>query len=95
VRAVLDGLGGRRPLEEAMARYQTERDDAVSAMFDLTTELATLEPPSPPMQQLLLSLSASQAGMDLFARVNAGVTSPQELFAVAPSDPDPVGTAPH
>jgi hypothetical protein len=35
------------------------------------------------MQQLLASLGHIQAGMDLFARVNAGVTPPRELFAGA------------
>jgi hypothetical protein len=64
-----------------MADYQATRDATVAEMYALTTELATLEPPSAEMQQLLFSLRDSQAGMDLFARVNAGVTQPRELFA--------------
>ncbi|HEU5484439.1 MAG TPA: oxidoreductase, partial [Microlunatus sp.] len=86
--AVVDGLGGRRPLDEALACYQSARDRLALGMYELTTELATLEPPSPQMQQLLVSLSRSQAGMDLFARVNAGVAPPHELFAsAAPGGP--------
>lgn len=96
-RAILDGLGGRRPLEEAMAHYQTARDQAAEGIYELTTELATLEPPSPQMQDLLLSLSRTQPGMDLFARVNAGVTPPHELFEPATSAgegrPLPIPTA--
>jgi hypothetical protein len=64
-----------------MADYQSRRDRAVDSMYDLTTDLATLEPPSPQMHELLLSSGQSQAGMNLFARVNAGVTAPHELLA--------------
>ena len=66
-----------------MAGYQATRDRAVAEMFALTTDLATLEPPSAEMQRLLMSLSKSQAGMDLFARVNGGVTPPHDLFRAA------------
>jgi flavin-dependent dehydrogenase len=80
---IADALSGRRSFDEAMADYQATRDVTVAEMYALTTELATLEPPSAEMQQLLFSLRDSQAGMDLFARVNAGVTQPRELFAAA------------
>jgi flavin-dependent dehydrogenase len=79
--ALADALGGRRGFDEAMADYQATRDATVAGMYAMTLDLATLEPPSPEMQQLLASLEDSQAGMNLFARVNAGVTPPQELFA--------------
>ena len=81
--AIVDGLGGRQSMPAAMAGYHTARDLAVAGIYELTTELATLEPPSPQMQKLLLSLHESRAGMDLFARVNAGVTPPHELFSLA------------
>ena len=66
-----------------MADYQSARDQQVSGMYDLTCELARLEPPPPELQQVLVSLAGSQSGMDLFARVCAGVTQPEELFAHA------------
>ena len=81
--AITNALGGRRGFDEAMAEYQATRDATVAGMYAMTIDLAALEPPSPEMQQLLASLKDSQAGMDLFARVNAGVTPPQQLFAAA------------
>ena len=42
-----------------------------------------LEPPPPEMEQLFGSLVGDRAGMDLFARVCAGTTPPEELFAHA------------
>ena len=64
-----------------MGEYQTKRDQHVLPMFDFTTQLATLEPPPPAMQQLLGAVRGSQEAMDGFARVNAGVTSPAEFFS--------------
>jgi flavin-dependent dehydrogenase len=81
--AIADALAGRRDFNEAMADYQAVRDATVAGMYALTIDLASLEPPSAEMQRLLASLSDTQSGMDLFARVNAGVTPPQELFAAA------------
>jgi flavin-dependent dehydrogenase len=81
--AVADALEGRRPFESGMADYQAVRDAAVTGMYDLTCELAMLEPPPPEMEQLFGSLVGDQPGMDLFARVCAGVTPPEELFARA------------
>ncbi|HET9422419.1 MAG TPA: NAD(P)/FAD-dependent oxidoreductase [Nocardioides sp.] len=81
--AVADALEGRRPFESGMADYQAVRDAAVNGMYDLTCELAMLEPPPPEMAQLFGSLVGDQVGMDLFARVCAGVTPPEELFAHA------------
>jgi hypothetical protein len=81
--AVADALEGRRPFESGMADYQAVRDATVTGMYDLTCELAMLEPPPPEMEQLFGSLVGDQSGMDLFARVCAGVTPPEELFAHA------------
>jgi hypothetical protein len=64
-----------------MAGYQSTRDEHVLPMFELTCQLATLEPPPPELQQLLAAMHGNQEAMDGFARVNAGVTSPTEFFA--------------
>jgi hypothetical protein len=50
-------------------------------MYELTTEIATLEPPPPEMQQVLGAVHGNQDAMDGFARVMAGVTSPAEFFS--------------
>ena len=59
--AVADALEGRRPFESGMADYQAIRDAAVTGMYDLTCELAMLEPPPPEMEQLLGSLVGDRA----------------------------------
>jgi hypothetical protein len=64
-----------------MADYQSARDHHVLPMYEFTTQLATLEPPPPGLQQLLKAVHGNQEAMDGFARVNAGVTSPAEFFS--------------
>ncbi|MGH9026915.1 MAG: NAD(P)/FAD-dependent oxidoreductase [Acidimicrobiia bacterium] len=78
-----DALSGTRPFDDAMRDYQTTRDEHVLPMYEFTSELATLEPPSPEMQELLAAMAGNQQAMDGFARVNAGVTSPAEFFSDA------------
>jgi 2-polyprenyl-6-methoxyphenol hydroxylase-like FAD-dependent oxidoreductase len=78
--ALHDALTGTRPYDEAMESYQAERDAAVLAMYDLTTELATLQPPPPAVQQRLAALRGDQAAMDRFVQVNAGAIAPAAFF---------------
>jgi len=70
-----------RTFEAAMAHYQSTRDQQVLPMYEFTTQLATLEPPPPELQQLLGAVHGNQQAMDAFARVSAGVTSPAEFFS--------------
>jgi 2-polyprenyl-6-methoxyphenol hydroxylase-like FAD-dependent oxidoreductase len=79
--ALDETFSGTRTFDEAMADYQTTRDSHVLPMYEFTTQLATLEPPSPELQQLLGVVNGNQDAMDGFARVNAGVTSPAEFFS--------------
>jgi hypothetical protein len=74
-------LGGAASFATAMAGYQATRDTQVLAMYELTTQLATLAPPPPDLQRLLGAVHGHQEAMDQFARVMAGVTSPAEFFA--------------
>jgi hypothetical protein len=62
----------------AMGKYQSTRDRQVLPMFEFTTELATLEPPPPELQQLLGAVHSNQDAMDRFTRVIA-VFSEQNL----------------
>jgi 2-polyprenyl-6-methoxyphenol hydroxylase-like FAD-dependent oxidoreductase len=91
--ALHESFTGTRPFEEGMAEYNAERDQHALPMYEFTAQLATLEPPSPGFQQVLAALHGNQRGMDGFARVNSGVTSPTEFFSrqnlesvLAPSD---------
>ena len=79
--AALDAtFTGDRPFEDAMADYQAERDAHSLPMYEFTTQLATLEPPPPEMQQLLGGICGNQPAMDAFVSVTAGTLSPAELF---------------
>ncbi|MET0911645.1 MAG: NAD(P)/FAD-dependent oxidoreductase [Ilumatobacteraceae bacterium] len=79
--AIDEHLSGGSSYEDAMGGYQATRDEHVLAMFEFTLQLASLEPPPPELQQLLMAVHGNQPAMDGFARVNAGVTSPAEFFS--------------
>ena len=64
-----------------MGRYQATRDAQVLPMYELTTQLATLQPPPPELAHLLGAVHGNQEAMDGFARVIAGVTSPAAFFS--------------
>jgi 2-polyprenyl-6-methoxyphenol hydroxylase-like FAD-dependent oxidoreductase len=83
VTALDEAFGGTRSFDAAMADYQSRRDAQVLPMYEFTTELATLEPPPPELQQLLAAIAGNQDAMDGFAQVNGGVTSPAEFFSPA------------
>jgi 2-polyprenyl-6-methoxyphenol hydroxylase-like FAD-dependent oxidoreductase len=81
VSALDEALSGGRSFDTAMRDYHAIRDDQVMAVFELTTQLARLEPPSPDLHQLLEAMHGNQAAMNGFARVISGVTSPAEFFS--------------
>jgi 2-polyprenyl-6-methoxyphenol hydroxylase-like FAD-dependent oxidoreductase len=80
VRALDEALSGRRAFPDAMAAYQAERDEHVLPMYELTAQIASLEPPPPELQQILEAAHGNQEAMDAFARLNAGVISPRDFF---------------
>ena len=49
-------------------------------MYEFTTQLATLAPPPPELQQLLAAVHGDQDAMDDFVSVVAGTMSPVEFF---------------
>lgn len=73
-------FAGEQSFDSGMASYQTERDTHSLPMYEFTTQLATLEPPPPDMQQLLGGICGNQAAMDAFVSVTAGTLSPIEFF---------------
>jgi 2-polyprenyl-6-methoxyphenol hydroxylase-like FAD-dependent oxidoreductase len=81
--ALDESATGARAHDEAMQRYQTRRDQAALPMYELTTQLARLEPPPPELAQVLGAVHGNQAQMDAFVRVNAGALSPAEFFSDA------------
>jgi flavin-dependent dehydrogenase len=73
-------LGGSQPFDKAMGDYQRRRDTSALPLYEFTTQLATLEPPPPDMQQLLAGIAGNQAAMDAFVSVTAGTLAPNEFF---------------
>jgi 2-polyprenyl-6-methoxyphenol hydroxylase-like FAD-dependent oxidoreductase len=73
---------GSRPFDEAMGDYQRSRDEHVLGTYEFTCQLATLEPPPPPMQQMFGAIHGNQPAMDAFAQMNAGTISPAEFGAI-------------
>jgi 2-polyprenyl-6-methoxyphenol hydroxylase-like FAD-dependent oxidoreductase len=87
--AIADALAGERSFDTAMAGYQATRDARVSSMYELTLDLAALEPPPPELAGLLSSIQGDQQAMDAFARMNAGVMAPEAFFAGAAAASSP------
>jgi 2-polyprenyl-6-methoxyphenol hydroxylase-like FAD-dependent oxidoreductase len=79
-RALDEALTGSVPYDEAMAGYQSRRDERAMPFYQLTLQIASLEP-DPQMLGLLSAIAGNQPAMDAFARLNSGVTSPPEFFA--------------
>jgi flavin-dependent dehydrogenase len=73
-------LSAGQPFEDAMGEFHRQRDRRVLALYEFTTQLATLEPPPPELQQLLGDLAGNQAAMDGFVSVAAGTLSPADFF---------------
>ena len=79
--AIDAGLASRQPLAAALAGYQRQRDEAATAMYELTCQRAALEPPTPQMSRLLAALRGNQDDTDQFIGVIAGTVPAAEFFA--------------
>jgi 2-polyprenyl-6-methoxyphenol hydroxylase-like FAD-dependent oxidoreductase len=79
--AVDAGLSGLRPLADALADYQTHRDGVVMPMYEMTYQLAALQPPPPEMQELMRALRGNQSDTDRFLGTVAGTTPIAEFYA--------------
>jgi 2-polyprenyl-6-methoxyphenol hydroxylase-like FAD-dependent oxidoreductase len=74
-------LAGGHSFEDEMADYQSARDSLALPMFELTCQLASMEPPAPPMRELLAALPGNQEAMTGFVSVIAGTVPVPEFFA--------------
>jgi 2-polyprenyl-6-methoxyphenol hydroxylase-like FAD-dependent oxidoreductase len=81
--ALAEFFSGRRPFEDAMAERQRNRDKRVMAMYELTTQLASLGPPPSEILRLLPAIQGNREAMDGFVRMNAGTISPSEYLSPA------------
>lgn len=79
--ALDESLSGRRAMSEALADYEQKRNKEVMAMFEHTTQLARLAPPTPEMIHLLEALRGDQVEAGRFLGTVTGTTSIQEFFS--------------
>ena len=74
-------FAGGRSFDDAMSEYQRVRDTHALPIYEFTTQMATLEPPPPELQQLLGAVHGNADAMDAFVSVIAGSVSPLDFFA--------------
>src|SRR5579885_3659436 len=79
--AVVAGLGGTKPLDQALARYRHERDRTALPMYRFTLELASFAPPRPEQEVLFRSLAGRQQEIDRFLGVLACAVPVEEYFS--------------
>jgi 2-polyprenyl-6-methoxyphenol hydroxylase-like FAD-dependent oxidoreductase len=84
--ALVDVFEHGADFNDAMSAWQRTRDEQALPMYEFSTNLATLEPPPPEMQQLLGAVHGNPAAMDAFVSVVAATMSPVEFF-----DPEHIG----
>jgi 2-polyprenyl-6-methoxyphenol hydroxylase-like FAD-dependent oxidoreductase len=78
--AIDDALGGSRAWDEAMGAYQADRDEVTEAMFELTCQLASPEPPDAETLGLFAMVAGSPVASDEFASVLAGTVPVADFF---------------
>ena len=74
-------VGGDDPEDVALARFEHVREVQTLPMYDLTCELATLEPPPPEREQLLATVAQDEGASQRFVSMIAGTVSVPEFFA--------------
>ena len=79
--AIDAGLSGARPLEQSLADYARRRDESVMPMYELTCELATLEPPSLERQHRFAAMRGDQAAISRFLGTLAGSVGIADFFS--------------
>lgn len=81
IEALDAGLSGKLPPEEALANYEQRWNEAALPMYELTHQLAALQPPPPEMQQLVAVLCHNQEQTKRFSGTITGTVPIAEFFA--------------
>jgi flavin-dependent dehydrogenase len=79
--AIDAGLSGRQPMEQAISAYEQQRNDRETPYFELTTQLATLDPPPPEILKILDALRNNPEQTSRYFGVFAHTVPVQEFFA--------------
>lgn len=78
--AILRGLGGARPVDEALGEYASQRDRRAGPMHGLTAGLARLQPPPPEQLEGLAAAATDPTATSQFLGVIAGSVPVDALF---------------
>jgi 2-polyprenyl-6-methoxyphenol hydroxylase-like FAD-dependent oxidoreductase len=79
--ALHTGWNGQLPMEEALADYERQRNEAAMPAYEFTTQIASFAPTAPEQQQLFAALARNQAQCDRFFGVMTGSVPYREFFA--------------
>lgn len=80
--AVAAGLGGSRPLADALRDHQRRRDRAVRGVYDFTLGLAAFRPVRPAQRLFLAAVAADQQETDRFLSAFTGIVPPEQYFTL-------------
>jgi len=80
-KAIDAALSEHRPLEEALADYEQQRNVAAMPAYELNCQLASLQPRPPEMQQLFAALRENQTETDRFIGAVEGTVPIPEFFS--------------
>lgn len=78
--AVVAGLGGSRPLAEALHGHQRRRDRAIRGICDFTLGLTAFPPAAPGQRHFLAAVAADQQETDRFLGAFAGIVPREQYF---------------
>ena len=81
VEALDQAFSGRMPMEQALALYEQKRNKKMLPLYEHNSQLATLNPPPPEMQQLLSALRWNQFETNRFFGVLAGSVPVREFYS--------------
>lgn len=79
--AIREGLSGETELDAALAAYQRRRDAAAMPMYELTSDLARLAPPTAEMAELIGALAGNRPATEQFLGVVAGTVAIADFFS--------------
>jgi flavin-dependent dehydrogenase len=79
--AVHAGFSGSQPMDEALAQYQRVRDEQFAPMYDLSCNMASLEPPPPEMLALYEALRQNPSECNRYFGTLGGTVAIPEYYA--------------
>ena len=78
--AIDDGLSGRLLLEDALAGYEQQRNEAAMPFYETTVRAAKYDQHHPRSMELRAALQGNQPDTDLYMGVLAGSVPKEEFF---------------